>query len=216
MAELKLIGGARIGMANATWPLATLKVSHNKLALNAACGSVVFLPEDVISVEAYTAFPSLANGIRIKHRVPRYKSKVVFWTFKDTSEVLRQIKDTGFLENIDSTITEKDVEIFKQQEGNFPIKTSVVVGVLVLFYLLLAYDFIYSSISNEHSVFFGNGMAIAFSLLFLASILTLTSNKFRKLILKEGKSIKTARLLLLFLMYMSVFMLIGNFLSRYL
>lgn len=52
MNELKLTGGARIGMANATFPFATLKVNKDRLELNASIvGNIVFQPSDIISIE---------------------------------------------------------------------------------------------------------------------------------------------------------------------
>lgn len=36
MTQLNLTGGARIGMANATWPFASLKVTRERLDLNAS------------------------------------------------------------------------------------------------------------------------------------------------------------------------------------
>jgi hypothetical protein len=52
MTDIKFTGGARIGMANATWPFASLKVSKDRLDLNATIvGNLVFRPADIISIE---------------------------------------------------------------------------------------------------------------------------------------------------------------------
>ena len=100
MTELNLTGGARIGMANATWPFASLKVTKERLDLNATIvGNLVFRPEDIVSIEPYYMIPILGQGIKINHRIPKYKEKVIFWTFKNPNEVIRQIKQTGFLDN---------------------------------------------------------------------------------------------------------------------
>ena len=56
--EIKKTGGARIGMMNATWPFATLKVNKNRLELNATIlGNLVFTPQDIISIESYGLVP---------------------------------------------------------------------------------------------------------------------------------------------------------------
>jgi len=81
MVEIKKTGGARIGMANATWPFATLKANKDRLELNATIiGTLVFKPNDIISIEPYGLIPFIGRGIRINHRVDKYKSKVIFWT----------------------------------------------------------------------------------------------------------------------------------------
>jgi hypothetical protein len=117
MNEIKLTGGARIGMANATFPFATLKVSKDRLELNASIiGSLVFQPQDIISVETYSQIPIIGQGIKINHRVSNYKQKVIFWTFKNPKEVLNQIKGTGFLNSINSEISTTDQQIIGKQK----------------------------------------------------------------------------------------------------
>lgn len=124
MDKLEITGGARIGMANATWPFATLKVTKDKLELNASIvGNLVFQPKDIISIETYTIIPILGQGIKINHRITNYNNKVIFWMFKDPSTVVYQIRQIGFLENIDSRISDTDTLIIQQQQaGGFPIK----------------------------------------------------------------------------------------------
>ena len=69
MNELQLTGGARIGMANATFPFATLKVNKDKLELNASIvGNLTFQASDIISIEPYTMIPILGQGIKINHK----------------------------------------------------------------------------------------------------------------------------------------------------
>lgn len=212
MDKLEITGGARIGMANATWPFVTLKVTKDKLELNASIiGNLVFQPKDIISIETYTMIPLLGQGIKINHRIPNYNSKVIFWTFKDPSTVVNLIKQTGFLENIDFEISETDKLIIKQQQqaGGFPIKKSVAIGVIVLWNILLFSDFIKFSTSDMKGMPLGNGSTIALALLFFISVFSLISKDFSKLILKEGKSIKDVNKFLYFLIFISGFMLIG-------
>jgi len=211
MEKFELTGGARIGMAKATWPFATLKVSKDKLELNASIvGNLVFQPKDIISIETYTMIPLLGQGIKINHRVANYNSKVVFWTFKDPSTVVNQIRQTGFLENIDSRVSDTDALIIQQQQaGGFPIKKSFAIGVIILWNILLVSDFIKFSASNKKGMPLGNGAIIALATLFLLSVLSLISKDFSQLILKEGKSIRDINKFLYLLIFISGFMLLG-------
>ena len=98
MNELKLTGGARIGMAKASFPLATLKVNKDRLELNVFfVGNLTFQSSDIISIEPYTPF--LRQGIKINHKVANYKEQVIFSTSQNPELVVQQIKDTGFLNN---------------------------------------------------------------------------------------------------------------------
>jgi len=64
--EIKKTGGARVGMFNATWPFATLKVNSSKLELSTGfMGKFVFRSEDISSIEPYGLIPFLGRGIKI-------------------------------------------------------------------------------------------------------------------------------------------------------
>lgn len=211
MDKLELTGGARIGMANATWPFATLKVTKDKLELNASIvGNLVFQPKDITSIETYTMIPLLGQGVKINHRIANYNNKVIFWTFKDPSTVVNQIRQTGFLENIDSRISDADALIIQQQQADgFPIKKSVAIGIIVLWNILFLSDFIKFSISDNKGMPLGNGATIALATLFFISLLSLISKDFSKLILKEDESVKDINKFLYLLIFISGFMLIG-------
>ncbi len=96
MTELKLRGGARIGVLNVTWPFASLKVTKEKLELNVAIiGNLVFKSSDIVSIEPYSGF--ISRGLKINHNVPDYKDQVIFWTFENPDEVINRIRQIGFL-----------------------------------------------------------------------------------------------------------------------
>lgn len=132
--KFTLTGGARIGMSNASYPFADLYVDKEVLKINASVvGNLVFQPKDIISIEAYTSVPIIGNGIKITHRIEKYNSKVIFWTFKNPTTVINEIRKTGFLENTNSEISAEDLKILeKQNQGGFPIKKSV--AIFMLFY----------------------------------------------------------------------------------
>src|SRR5690554_6224541 len=143
MTQLNLTGGARIGMANATWPFASLKVTNDRLDLNATIvGNLVFKPEDIISIEPYYMIPIIGQGIKINHRLPKYKEKVIFWTFKNPNEVIGQIKQTGFFPNTLTTDRKDDSEIIagRQKQGGFPVKIPFAIGIVFIWNILFIMD----------------------------------------------------------------------------
>ena len=211
MNEIKLTGGARIGMANATFPFATLKVNKDRLELNASLiGNLVFQPQDIISIETYSQIPIIGHGIKINHRVSNYKQKVIFWTFKDPKEVLSQIKDTGFLDGINSEISATDQQILeKQKQGGSPVKKSVIIGTIVVWNALFLTDFIPAFLGEKEIFPIGKGASTALGLLFLFALLSLISTDFRRLILKEGRELNDIKKAAIFIMIISGMMFLS-------
>ena len=208
MNELKLTGGARIGMANATWPFATLKVSSNKLELNASIvGDLVFQPSNIKSIEPYTQIPLIGQGIKINHNVDSYKEKVIFWTFKNPESVINQIKQTGFLSNKLEIGTNSISEIQERQKrGGFPIKKSMAIGAVVVWNLLCLIDFIPFFQGKSEGLPIGKGILAALGILFSSALLSLISSDFRRIILKEGRTLEDIKKFSIFIMLISGFM----------
>ena len=207
-----LTGGARIGNANATYPFANLFVDKNVLKINASTVSnLVFQPQDIISIEPYTIIPIVGQGIKINHRIENYKPKVIFWTFKNPNFVINEIKKVGFLGDINSKISFADKEIIKRQEqGGFPIKKSVAIIFLVLWNILFLSDFLPFFLQNkEEGIPIGNGVKTAIGLLLATSILTLISDGFRKVILKEGRDFNDIKKFVYFVILVSGIMFLG-------
>jgi hypothetical protein len=211
MNELQLTGGARIGMANATFPFATLKVNKDRLELNASIvGNLTFQPSDIISIEPYTMIPILGQGIKINHKVSGYKERVIFWTFKDPNSVVRQIQETGFLNNQNTSEQKIDKNIIeKQAKGGFPIKKGFAIVVIVVWNFLFLSDFIPFFLSNKEGIPIGNGVLAAIGLLFLTALLSLISADFRRLILKDGRELNDIKKFAIFAMIISGFMLLN-------
>src|SRR5690606_26784601 len=168
MNELQLTGGARIGMANASIPFATLKVNKDRLELNASIvGNLTFQAADIISIEPYTMIPIIGQGIKINHKVPTYKERVIFWTFKDPNFVVRQIQETGFLSNKNQSTRKIDRAIIEHQaKGGIPIKKSFFIGAIVVWNLLFLSDIIPFFLANGKGFPIGNGILTAVGLLF--------------------------------------------------
>jgi hypothetical protein len=201
-----LTGGARIGMANASFPFASLYVDPTVLKINASIiGHLVFQPKDIISIQPFTSFPIVGRGIKITHRVANYSSEVIFWTLKNPNTVLTEIEKTGFLSNTSSDVSAQDLEILKQQqEGGFPIKKSAVLFYIAAWNILFLTDIIPSFFYGKtESPFHGAGIPVALGLVFFSSLLVLISKSFQKLILKENCTLASFKKFVYFLAFIS-------------
>ena len=209
MNELKLTGGARIGMANATFPFATLKVNKDQLKLNASIiGNLIFQASDIISIEPYIMLPVIGQGIKINHKVDNYKERVIFWTLKDPNFVVQQIKETGFLNNQNTTEQKIKGEIIdKQVKGAFPIKKGFAIGIIVILNLLFLTDFIPFFLGKTDD-FPNKGVLAAIGFLFLTALFSLISTRFKRLILKDGQELNDINKFAIFTIIISGFMLL--------
>lgn len=205
MNEIQLTGGARIGMANATIPLATLKVNKERLELNSAVGNLIFRPKDVVFIEPYTLIPIIGQGIKINHNVSFYNTKVIFWSFKSPETIVSQIRKTGFLTLGTSHSPKTDKELFSlfemQSLRSFPIKKNALLIALISWSALLLMDLaLHLMDGTNHPLPVGKGILIGLALLFLSALASLISTDFRNLILIKGKDrndIKTTAIFIL-------------------
>jgi len=203
MKSYELTGGARIGRANASYPLAKLKVPSDKLAINASIiGNFVFAPSDILSIKPYQQIPIIGKGIKINHRVSNYNHEVIFWTFNDPKSVIAEIRKTGFLDNANTTGTTTNPEILrKQQQGGFPIKKSFAIGAFVVWNALFITNFFQVYFNPDSAPIFGIAIKLAFGLLMATAILTLVSESFRQLILKEGRELEDVKSFLYLILF---------------
>ena len=211
MKQYELTGGARIGRGNATYPFAKLKVTANKLELNASIiGNLAFLPSDIISIEPYQQIPIIGKGIKITHNVSKYKEKVIFWTFKNPKEVINEIRKTGFLDNMNSSISANDEEIIsKQKQGGFPIKKSFATGAVILWNLIFVISIFKYFQNPADEMMIENTMKIASGLLLGTALLTLFSKSFQQLILKEGRKLDDIKRFLYLIILVSSLLLLN-------
>ncbi|MDB5086074.1 MAG: hypothetical protein JWR09_68 [Mucilaginibacter sp.] len=207
MNDIEETGGAKIGLAHATWPFAKLTVNKNVLQLNASViGNLYFRPSDIISIEP-SSFLSGA-GIRINHRVEKYSSKVIFLT-SGSSDLISRIESTGFLHNTDALPVDVEAEITKYQlGGSFPIKWSAAIAFIVIWNLLFLADQL-GYFGKKSNMPLGNGARLAIASAFLFALALLISEPFRQLVLKEGRTTKDVKPFLLFLMLITGIMLLA-------
>lgn len=211
MDEIKKTGGARIGMMNATWPFATLKVNKNNLELNATIlGKLVFTPQDIISIEPYGLIPVLGQGIKINHRVKSYNSKVIFWTMGNPRDLIKKIEGIRFLGNSSPMSEDLQIEINQtQNRGGFPIKTQAAILIVVVWNLLLSIDLYKLFAERVEGSPLGLGAKLAIGFIFITSILLLFTKFAREFILKEGREIDDIRKFIYFLMFICGFLFIN-------
>lgn len=207
MNDIEETGGAKIGLAHATWPFAKLMVNKNVLQLNASViGDLYFRPSDIISIEP-SSFLSGA-GIKINHRVEKYSSKVIFLT-SGSADLISRIESTGFLHNSDILPSDVEAEITKYQlGGSFPIKWSAAIAFIVIWNLLFLVDRL-GYFGKKSNMPLGNGARLAIAFAFLFALGLLISEPFRQLVLKEGRTIKDVKPFLLFLMLITGIMFLA-------
>lgn len=214
MYEIKETGGARIGIANATWPFAKLTVNKDTLTLNAGLiGKLVFYPSNIISIVPYIGTAAMfGNGIQINHNVSGYNSKVIFWTSGSATALINNIEQTGFLNN-SSTIDPALVvnQTAAQKQGGFPLKipaTIVIVAIWNIFFLYNHFSFL-----SEHKQVnpLGPGAQLALGFMLMVCIALLIFEPVRKLILKKGRNLDDIKPMVYFIMFISGFMLIVTF-----
>jgi len=220
MNEIRFKGGAKIGRARISLPFATLKASKDKLELDASIiGHLVFRPQDILALEPY--YPSIGWGIKIYHRVSNYKRPVIFWTLENPEKVIEQIKRTGLFDGVNSKSNYSDLQILElQKQGEFPFKESFAILFVFVWNMFFVFDLPFIKdrfLEGKDKIPFGDGIITANTLLFITALLSLISPGFRRLILKEGRSLDSIRKFIVFVIIISgttlLFMIFGRILN---
>lgn len=208
MDDIVETGGAKIGMARATWPFAKLTVNKNVLQLNASViGNLYFRPSDIISIEPSSFLSS--NGIKINHRVEKYSANVIFLT-SGGSELINRIEAIGFLHNTDPLPWDVEAEITKYQSGGrFPFKWPAAIAFVVIWNILFLGDEFGYFKSNPNGIPIGMGGKLALAFAFLSALAITVSEPIRKAVLKEGRTINDVKRFLLFLMFITGIMFVA-------
>jgi hypothetical protein len=168
-----------MGRTNATWPLAQLSATSDKISISIRLlGTYDFTSKQVLAVERYVLFPVVAWGIRIHHCNADCPQCVIFWYLGRPDIVLRGIRESGFLPTAShSTIP---------QYRGIAVRWSVIIIVVAIWIVLLFFNF-----ARSHKVFPYVGPLILAPLLFLLvlTVGTLLSSDLQRIILKPGRSI---------------------------
>ena len=173
MSEVSFICGARVGWIRASWPFAKLTASHDRLILT-SLGTYEFAPEQVEAIERYGYIPILAWGLRIRHNRADYPKSVIFWCMGSRDRVLTEIKQTGFTPKGQSSNT---------RPRAFPIRWTVVVGVVIVWTLLSILDRALSTAGTNVPGPFG---LLALLLLFAFVTAVLSSARLQRAVLRDG------------------------------
>jgi multidrug transporter EmrE-like cation transporter len=208
--EFSISGGAYIGNTRASKPFATLRVTPNMLMVNIGfVGQLYFNAEDITLIEPTSG---LSGGIRIIHTVKSYPQKVTFFTSTPYSNLVENMKATGFFNKEimhDQSIWHQ-VKKF-QEQGRLPVKTIAmiifIVGWNIPFLIQLALHNINSSITYAP-------ISLLFATIFI--VLTLLAEPFRMLIIKEDRNIKDMHKSLYFLLLIVFILLVFSFLFQHL
>jgi hypothetical protein len=207
LTEIKTTGGANIGWVRTSWPFATLIVNKDRLELKASImGSYIFTPSDIISIEP--AGILLGGGIRINHTVDSYNKSVVFRSSEGAANLIKSIAKTGFLNNT----TPPDaytVAVISQARLNsgFAIKTTAVIGIVVIWNLLFLVDYRNLFMGDSEIILGGIGMRLASVFMIITAISLLTVEPVQQMILKPGRSVQDFRYFLYFIILICGIML---------
>ena len=187
-------GGALIGWMNVNWPFAELWTAPERLTITAQfMGTYTFTPEQIREIEPYIMLPIFGWGVRIRHCVPEYPERVIFWSLANPYRVLRGIQASGFIPAAAGPAA-------GSPRCGFPMRWSVIAGVLVLWNALLLADWGHLSASPAHP---GWLTFVALLVMFVLSFGTLTSGSIQKLVLKPSRTVGEVRPLLRLLAFIS-------------
>jgi hypothetical protein len=90
-------GGARIGLANATWPFACLSASAELLTLEVGFfGTFSFSPTQVTAIEPHFSLPLIGRGVRIRHSIAAYPDPLIFWCFVRPEGIVSELNRLGY------------------------------------------------------------------------------------------------------------------------
>jgi hypothetical protein len=189
----KKTGGARIGWINASWPLAQLSATQDKLTVKSfVLGEYTFTPEQVSMVERYVRIPVLAWGIRVRHCIPDYPQQIIFWSLGSPDEVIAGIQNTGFIPAGSSSTN-------PVRQG-IPIKWSAIIAAIVIWNAL----FMLPLLGQAHTNSAPNGFIVMpLIAAFAFSIGVLRSPTLQRLVLKPDRHVGEIRPLLLLLSFIS-------------
>jgi len=193
-----ITGGARVGWTNATWPLAQLSATPDRLTIAIRLlGTYSFAPDQVSAVEKYVMIPVLGWGIRVHHCNPDCPQRIIFWCLGNPDTVLHGIRDSGF--------TPAASSFTLPQRRGLALRWSAIIIVVAIWNAFFFLDAGHSGRVPSHP-----GPLVLAPLLFIfaLSVGTLISPKLQRLILKPDRNVGEIRPILGLLAFISGLMLV--------
>lgn len=179
----EITGGASIGWANATRPLAKLTATPDSLRVAVRIlGTYHFTPDNVVAVSRYSIIPIVASGIQIQHCVLEYPARLIFWCIGDPDTVLSGIRKAGFLPRApESAIPTRHGFALRWQ--------AIAVGIAAWNGLMMLAMFP----QGGKPAPFGPLVLLPLVLTIVVAVAAIHSRTFQELILKPGRSIGEIR-----------------------
>jgi hypothetical protein len=177
---LRRTGGGMAGWVNATWPLATLQVTSERLVLRfALLGTYEFSPEQVIEIRPLTWIPVLGWGVRIVHVLRDRPGLLIFWCLGRPSRLVERIRAVGFVPAAPSGAT---------LEGRgIPVRWTAIVGAVALWNALFLLD----GKPSAHGPFGpGRFACVAILLVFIVSTRASRSSLLQRVLLRPGRDVQ--------------------------
>ncbi|OAV45358.1 hypothetical protein [Lewinella sp. 4G2] len=208
MKDLSYTGGARVGMMNASFPLAKLFVEDGALNLNVLLlGKHRFLQSQITALQHVTNAVGLGKGIKIEHTHPTYSNELIFWTLSDPDKILDEIANSrlGLTQNV---IRKEKVaaSIGGLLSDANPLKVSFLIAIALLSLLAFA-PFIISAFTTgtpDFQQFIYRGVAVQ-AILVGGLLGAIYSPTIREYVLKEDAEITRHKRGLLTFVYLTLF-----------
>jgi hypothetical protein len=193
-----ITGGARVGWMNATWPLAQLSATADSLRISVfLLGTYSFTPDQVSSIERYVMIPVLGWGIQVRHCVPEYPRKIIFWSLGSPERLLSGISGSGFQPAATPSTMDGSAGI--------PVRWSAIIVAVAVWNGLFLLDQTRSVRPHSSP---GLYSCIALLLLYGLALGTLRLPVLQRFVLKPGRNVGEIGTALRFLAFISGFMLL--------
>jgi hypothetical protein len=193
-----ITGGARVGWTNASWPLAKLSASPDKLTISIALlGTYSFAPDEVSAVERYVMIPVLGWGVRICHCKVDCPQRVIFWCLGSPNTVLQGIRSAGFLPTATAPLS--------PQHRGIAMRWSAIIAAVIVWNALFFFNHIRSGQNPSQP---GPIILAPLVFAFALSVGTLKLPQLQRIILKPGRSVGEIEPFLRLLAFVSGLLLI--------
>jgi hypothetical protein len=188
-------GGARLGWTNCG--LSKLTATPDMLTISVRLlGTYSFAPDQVSAVERYSMIPFLAWGVQIRHSRADYPQRVIFLSLGSPATVLQGIKEAGFSPSAPSSAV--------IQPRGFAMRWSAIIIAVAVWNALSKLDFSRASGAPQPEL----SALLMLGFAFAVSIVTLTSPRLQRLVLKPDRSVNEIRPFLGLLAFISGIMLV--------